>query len=268
MSVGRALLREDRTMQHSRAGRAAVLLDLDGTLLDGSALPLALRTTGERLAALSPGLDPDAFVAAHTAAWRELWPEVEDEWMLGAGAGGRIERRAWAEALARCGVHDPALVEAAETVHRHSARLAHRCYPEVPSTLAALRTAGFATAIVTNGSAELQRAKIEDAGLAGATDLVVVSSEIGAKKPDPAVVEHALTTLGADPDGAWIVGDNIWVDVLAGARAGIRTVWVNRDAVQRPVATPVPDLEVRDLAGLPERLAGLRTRGGSSTRTG
>ena len=261
-------LREDRTMQHPRAGRAAVLLDLDGTLLDGSALPLALRATGERLAVLSPGLDPDAFVAAHTATWRELWPEVEEEWMLGAGAGARIERRAWAETLARCGVHDPALVGAAEAAHRDSARLAHRCYPEVPAALAALRAGGFATAIVTNGSAELQRAKIADAGLAGATDLVVVSSEIGAKKPDPAVVEHAVATLGADPDVSWIVGDNVLVDVLAGDRAGVRTVWVNRCTARRPEAAPLPELEVQDLAGLPERLATLRTRGGSSTRTG
>ena len=254
-------------MQHRPPPPAAVLLDLDGTLLDGGALPQALRATGERLAALAPGLDPDAFVAAHTATWQELWPEVEEEWMLGADAGGRIERRAWAQTLARCGVHDGALVEVAEALHRESARIAHRAYPEVPAALAALRAAGFATAILTNGSARLQRAKIADAGLTDATDLVVVSSEVGAKKPDAAVVEHALVTLGADPVGSWIVGDNVWVDVLAGHRAGIRTVWVNRDAVRRPEAAPLPDLEVQDLAGLAERLAALRRPGGSSTRT-
>ena len=255
-------------MQRSPVPSAAVLFDLDGTLLDGTALPDALRATGERLAALAPGLDPDSFVAAHTATWQELWPDVEEEWMLGPDAGPRIERRAWAETLARCGVHDAAVVDAAEAAHRDSARLAHRAYPGVPSMLAALRDAGFATAILTNGSAELQRAKISDAGLAGATDLVVVSSEVGAKKPDPAVVEHTLLTLGADPAESWIVGDNVWVDVLAGVRAGIRTVWVNRACTQRPDTAPIPDLELRDLADLPERLAALRTRGRSSTRTG
>ena len=255
-------------MQHPLVAPAAVLLDLDGTLLDGAALPLALRATGERLAALVPGLDPDAFVAAHTATWRELWPEVEEEWMLGAGAGPRIERRAWTAALARCGVHGATLVDAAEAVHRDCARLAHHAYPEVPSALAALRDAGFATAILTNGSAELQRAKIADAGLTDATDLVVVSSEVGARKPEPAFVEHALVTLGADPDGSWIVGDNVWVDVLAGDRAGVGTVWVNRSGAQRAETAPVPDIEVPDLAGLAERLVALRTPGGSSTRTG
>jgi len=254
-------------MQHPPPAPAAVLFDLDGTLLDGGALPLALRATGERLAALAPGLDPDAFVAAHTATWRELWPEVEEEWMLGPDAGVRIERRAWTETLARCGVRDPALIDAAEAVHRDSARLAHRAYSEVPPTLAALRAAGFATAILTNGSAELQRAKIADADLTDATDLVVVSSEVGAKKPDPAVVEHALLTLGADPGGSWIVGDNLWVDVLAGHRAGIRTVWVNREALRRPEGAPVPDLEVPDLADLPDLLAALRIPGRSSSRT-
>jgi putative hydrolase of the HAD superfamily len=255
-------------MHRAPISRAAVLLDLDGTLLDGEGLPAALRRTGERLAAIAPGLDPDAFVAAHTATWRDLWPEVEDEWMLGRGAGARIERRAWAGALARCGLDDPALVDAAEAAHRESARAAHRAYPEVPAALSALREAGFATAILTNGAADLQRAKIADAGLDDATDLVVVSSEVGAKKPDPAVVEHALLTLGAEKAGSWIVGDNIWADVLAGTRAGIRTVWVNRAGKSRPEEAPVPDVEVRDLADLPERLATFRSRDTSSTRTG
>jgi putative hydrolase of the HAD superfamily len=248
--------------------RAAVLLDLDGTLLDGSELPAALRATGERLAALAPGLDPDDFVRAHTAAWEELWPEVEDEWMLGAGSGTSIERRAWAATLARCGLDGPALVDAVAEIHRETAKAAHRPYPEVRAALSALRAVGFATAIVTNGAADLQRAKLADAGLERAVDLVVVSSEVGTKKPDPAIAEHALLELGADPSRSWFVGDNLWVDVEVGVRAGMRTVWVNRAGRIRPADAPVPDVELADLAGLPERLAAVRTPDRSSTRTG
>jgi putative hydrolase of the HAD superfamily len=255
-------------VHRSTAVRAAVLLDLDGTLLDGSGLPAALRTTGERLAELAPGLDPDRFAAAHTSTWQELWPEVEDEWMLGVDAGPRIERRAWADALARCGVHDPALVDAAAAIHRESVRAAHRAYPDVPAALAALRQEGFAIGVVTNGSSELQRAKIDDAGIGPLIDLVVVSSEVGARKPDPAGVEHALLTLGAAAADSWVVGDNIWVDVPAGARAGTGTVWVDRAGTTEPTAAPRPDIEVRDLTDLPMRLAALRRPGGSSTRTG
>lgn len=237
---------EDRAVP----SRAAVLLDLDGTLLDGSGLPAAMRTTGERLALLTPGLDPERFVEAHTAAWQELWPEVEDEWMLGHRAGRSIERRAWAAALHRCGLDDPRLVDAAETLHREAARAAHRAFPDVEVALQELREAGFRTAVVTNGAAELQREKIGDARLEHATDLVVVSSEVAAKKPDPAIVEHTLLELGADAARSWFVGDNLWVDVLVGIRAGLRTVWVDRRGRHRPDTAPVPDLEVPDLTGL------------------
>jgi putative hydrolase of the HAD superfamily len=250
------------------ASRVAVLLDLDGTLLDGSGLPAALRTTGERLARLAPGLDPDRFVAAHTAVWQELWPEVEDEWMLGHGAAAGIERRAWAGALTRCGFDDPALVDAAESIHPESVQAAHRAYPEVPAALADLRAAGWATAIVTNGAGSLQRAKIADAGLDGTTDLVVVSSEVGVAKPTPGIAEHALLELGADPARSWFVGDNLWVDIEVGSRVGLGTVWVNRRQRIRPDTAPAPDLEVADLAGLAERIAAVRTPGRSSTRTG
>jgi len=236
--------------------RRAVLLDLDGTLLDGSGLPAALRGTAVRLRELAPGLDPDAFVAAHTAAWAELWPEVEDEWMLGEGAGRDIERRVWAEALTRCGLPDPGLVDAAEAIHRDSARAAHRAYPDVPGALGALRDGGFVTAIVTNGAGGLQRAKVADAGLAGAVDVVVVSSEVGTKKPEPGIVEHALALLDADPARSWFAGDNLWVDVVAGQRAGCRTAWVDRHGRRRPAGSPVPDLEVPDLTALAIRLQG------------
>jgi putative hydrolase of the HAD superfamily len=248
-------MRQDRCVSS-----AAVLLDLDGTLLDGSGLPAALRATGERLAAIAPALDPDRFVAAHTAAWQELWPEVEDEWMLGLGAGPRIERRAWALALARCGIDDPDLIGAAERFHRETARAAHRPYADVPAALRALRDAGLRTAIVTNGAAELQRAKLADAALTDAVDLVVVSSEVAAKKPDPAIVDHAVLELGADPRRSWFAGDNLWVDIPAGRSAGLRTAWVNRRARIRPDGAPVPDLEVADLAALVDRLLGQAPR--------
>jgi len=71
--------------------------------------------------------------------------------------------------------------------------------------------------IVTNGDSKQQRAKLERTGPNGVITGVVVSEEIGFKKPDRRIFEaaHAL----AKGDGTcWMVGDNAATDI-AGALA-------------------------------------------------
>jgi HAD superfamily hydrolase (TIGR01549 family) len=91
-----------------------------------------------------------------------------------------------------------------------------------------LREAGLATVVVTNGMGDLQRLKAELAGLLDAVDAFVVSSDVGAGKPDPRVFQAALEHAGAAPDPALMVGDNPIRDVAGAQRLGICTAWLNR----------------------------------------
>lgn len=232
----------------------AVLFDLDGTLLDGADLPLAVRGAAEALAAAVPGLDPDAVVAANTAEWQELWPEVEDDWMLGTLPGEEINDRAWRGTLARCGVHEEALVALASRTFREQERRVVRLFPDVLPALDALRAAGHRIGLVTNGAAVLQRDKLAAVGLEGALDPVVISSEVGVAKPDRGVFEAALALGGLEPAATWFVGDNLGVDVLGARRAGLVPVWVNRTGRPRPGEAPEPDHEVTALTALPALL--------------
>jgi putative hydrolase of the HAD superfamily len=233
---------------------AAVFFDLDGTLLDGSALPGAVRGACE-LVAVRTGVDVDRLLDANTEAWQELWPEIEDEWMLGRIDDEAVGARSWTGTLARCGIRDPSLVRAAVTTYRELERRAHRLYPEVPGMLRAVRSAGHRIGLITNGASGMQRGKLAAVGLTAAFDPTVVSSEVGVKKPDPGIFEHALVQAGAEPADAWHVGDNPWVDVVGAAAAGLRTVWVNRTGAERPEDTPRADLEVASLDGLADLLA-------------
>ena len=233
--------------------RAALFFDLDGTLLDETALPGAVRGACEAVAA-ETGVRVERLVEANTATWEELWPEVEVEWMLGPIDDEAVGARAWAGTLARCGLRDPSLVARAAAVYRDLEARAHRLYPEVPAVLQAARGAGFRTGVLTNGASAVQRRKLAAVGLTDAFDPVVVSSEVGVRKPDAGIFEHALVQAGAEPARSWHVGDNPWVDVTGAARAGLRTVWVNRSCGARPGDGTAPDLEVRSLEGLVERL--------------
>ncbi|MFD8461916.1 HAD family hydrolase [Streptomyces antimycoticus] len=68
------------------------------------------------------------------------------------------------------------------------ARSVH-CFPGVPEGLQALRSDGWKLGILTNGADDIQRAKIDRAGLAALFDGVAISEGIGARKPEHALFE-------------------------------------------------------------------------------
>jgi len=49
------------------------------------------------------------------------------------------------------------------------------------------------------------------------------------RKPEPGLIDRACRDLGLAPETAWFVGD-AWMDVVAGRRAGCRTILVGPDA--------------------------------------
>lgn len=58
---------------------------------------------------------------------------------------------------------------------------------------------------------------------------VVISVEVGWRKPRPEIFFKALELLDIDPDDALYVGDNYNVDVLGAKSVGIDVIWINRN---------------------------------------
>ncbi|MBI5504132.1 MAG: HAD family phosphatase [Deltaproteobacteria bacterium] len=102
----------------------------------------------------------------------------------------------------------------------------------------ALRGAGLRTAIVTNNALELRDAWRPLLPLDELFDAVVDSCEVGFRKPDPRIFQHALAVLGdIAPQRALFLDD--YEGNLRAARAlGIATVLVEAD--------PAPALAVLD----------------------
>ena len=65
---------------------------------------------------------------------------------------------------------------------------------------------------------------LEQAGLAGLTDIEVCSEMARSCKPDPAIFLMALDGIGVPPARAMFVGDSVESDVVGGNRLGMRTV--------------------------------------------
>ncbi|MFG3000965.1 HAD family hydrolase [Streptomyces sp. NPDC048340] len=125
-----------------------------------------------------------------------------------------------------------------------AAGVPHR--PEVLEGLEQLRAARWRLGILTNGAADIQRAKIAAAGLAQAVDAIVISEEIGARKPEADAFHVAVARCGGIPwEDAWMVGDNPENDIRGGQSAGLKTIWVSQDAVW-PEHLNQPDHAVPD----------------------
>jgi putative hydrolase of the HAD superfamily len=107
---------------------------------------------------------------------------------------------------------------------------------DVVNALRTLRSSHVAVGVVTNGP-PTQRTKLEVSGLIDEVDVVCVSGEVGAHKPDRAIFDLALKSLGS-PSAAWMVGDSPEADVAGAHAAGIPAAWVSRGrnwpAAQRP----------------------------------
>lgn len=106
-------------------------------------------------------------------------------------------------------------------------------YPETVEVLRALRERGHPLAVVSNWDVSL-REVLDRTGLTPLVDAIVISAEQGVSKPDPRLLEVALTQLGASAVGALHVGDTYDADVVGARAAGVAPVLVVRDGAAAP----------------------------------
>jgi phosphoglycolate phosphatase len=98
-------------------------------------------------------------------------------------------------------------------------------YDGVIDGLKAMREMGLKLAVVTNKSAEFTLPLLTRTGLAGFFDAVVCGDTCDRKKTDTMPMLHACDLLGVVPAAAVVIGDSI-NDVQAGRSAGTRVLVV------------------------------------------
>jgi putative hydrolase of the HAD superfamily len=98
--------------------------------------------------------------------------------------------------------------------------------PEVIDALQRARGADFKVAIVTNGEARSQGAKIDSSGLRDAVDVCCISEDAGFWKPAPEIFEVAAELCDEKLHGSWMIGDNPVADIGGAWRCGAQTIWI------------------------------------------
>ena len=88
-------------------------------------------------------------------------------------------------------------------------------------------------ALITNGLQKVQRARLAKSAIGDCFDAVIISEEVGASKPDVAILEIAFAKMRAacktdvSKADVLIVGDSLTSDIQGGNNYGIDTCWFN-----------------------------------------
>lgn len=154
--------------------------------------------------------------------------EDVEQWLLGA-----MYERAYRSDFERLRERFAVSVPVEELWQRYAWGMADAvtCDPGVLSGLERLRDAGWVVGVVTNGSGDIQRAKLARTGLDRRVDAVCISEEVGCRKPDVGIFHEAARLVSADGRlGGWMIGDSAQNDVAGGRAAGLRTIWVSDGA--------------------------------------
>ena len=202
-----------------------------------------------------PGLDRPAVVFEIDGARRRFWADPERH------RRGRLDlsaarARILGAALERLGRPDPALALEAGRAYTELRERHQRLLPGARGALERLRRLVPALALVTNGAAGAQRAKLERFDLERHFDHIQIEGEFGRGKPEPEVYRHVLARLGVRAADCMMAGDNFEADVLGAQAVGIHAVWMDvRARGAPPQPAPRPHWTVRSLEELSRRLA-------------
>jgi phosphoglycolate phosphatase len=218
-----------------------VVFDLDGTLIDTA--PDLADATNHVLATL--GL---ARVSEH-----EIRPFV------GHGALAMIDAAAKAHGrqLAERELHDLFeifIMNYTENIAKRSAP-----YPNVVTTLEALRNANATLAVCTNKMERQARAVLNELGLEPYFSAIAGRDSLGAYKPDPRHLTGTIARAGGRREAAIMVGDSE-TDIKTAKAANVPVIAVSFGYSVDPVGSFGPDAVIDDYCQLHaaiEKVAGL-----------
>jgi phosphoglycolate phosphatase len=208
------------------------MYDLDGTLLDtASEIAEATNLTLKEFDLQTVSENQVRDWIGHGTGWlmKRAWEEQKGS-----------DKANWDEVMARF-------------IHHYEATAGTTSvpFPFVLETLRKARDYGLKQAVVTNKETRFTNRILEKHGLTNLLDMVVCGDTLSVKKPNPAVIQHCLDTLGVAQGEALFVGDSS-IDMATAKAAGV-LCWAVPYGYNlgRPIEETLPDRIVPDIREVP-----------------
>ena len=137
-----------------------------------------------------------------------------------------LNARRFSYPLLQVGVDDPALVKAYSDGFFAAIPYKRKLMPHAMEALEYL-SGKYRLYILSNGFRELQEQKMRSAGILHYFRKIVLSEDIGAHKPFPAIFNFAMSATQSEFRTSLMIGDN-WKNDIVGAREVITVRMLNR----------------------------------------
>ena len=245
----------------------AVVLDLFDTIvtwnpelmpqvqrLDAEGRPIAVRSTALETFAVAQEvcgemLALERYLDTHDAVLAEIYRERSSDTPIEVTCLERFTRILTRLELAEVGVGE--LAEKLRAVHMGWVRKVTTAPANRVEAIGRLAQR-FRLAVLSNfDDGETGHAIVTDTGAASLFETIVISADIGLRKPHPESYRGVCRTLKLAPEQILFVGDDAQCDVFGPKRVGMRSAWINRRQKPLPEGCPEPDLMIADLAELP-----------------
>jgi len=233
----------------------AMLIDLDDTILSAYGRPEIAwnNIIASEFAEEFAPFTPNEVAGAVVRSARAFWSTAEAAWRMKLlEARQEVVRGGFAilNAMHRATLTDELAIRLADrfTAYRDEQMF---IFPGAHETIDALKARGIKLALVTNGAAAIQRAKIERFALAHRFDHIQIEGEHGFGKPEERAYRHAMERLGVEAPDTWMIGDNLEWEVEMPQRLGIYAIWMDTHGDGLPRGSTVtPDRIIRSLTEL------------------
>ena len=128
------------------------------------------------------------------------------------------------------------------------------------STLQTLKQMGFNLGVISNARDNKDALTLIDReNLRQYFNLVLISSDLGVRKPNPKIFIRALQHWDIPAEQTLMVGDNLKADIYGAQQIGMKGIWINRRAAashNQDLQEHIhPYLTIGSLGELPEKLA-------------
>jgi YjjG family noncanonical pyrimidine nucleotidase len=224
----------------------ALIFDLDNTILNYSLSEFDSMKRTVR--------DHNLFAEEEEAKWESFWPSYLDHnlkhWMDFVHQRGPHEN---IHDVLRSSFRDtlnlsPALHHALSDTYWHY--FCHTCHFEdgAEEVLGSLG-ARYSFGIISNGISEAQRKRLVAGNILDQFQSIIVSDEVGIRKPRKEIFDLSLRELGLDRREVLFIGDSLTDDYQGAVNAGIDFCYYNRS--KAPVPEEIkPAYAIRELREL------------------
>ena len=232
----------------------AMLIDMDDTILSAYARPeIAWNAiTAEFAEELAP-LPPQLVASTVLAFAKNFWANADASWRMKLAEARHLTVKGGFAALAAAGhraLPDDLAIRLADrfTAYREEEMFV---FPGAHDAIDRLKALGIKLALVTNGAADTQRAKVERFELAHRFHHIQIEGEHGFGKPEERAYLHAMDALGVTARDTWMIGDNLEWEVVTPQRLGIYAIWIDVHGQGLPAESTIrPDRIIRSLTEL------------------